>query len=466
MSNDEPSVRPRRRTTSGKSDVRAAGDASVELPDAASTAAKTATGKGTPRKAAAAKSAAAKSAGGKSATAKSATAKSAAGKSPTAEATTAEGTTTERAPAPVPAKRGRPVVAVTGAAHGLGELLVRRLASSDAVKKVIAIDTIRGDVAEATWRLVDVRHPGLADRLSGVDVVVHLAVDSALDHDNPEYHASTVRAAATVLTAAPAAGVKHVVLVTSAMVYGAQVDNPVPLSEDAELQAAADSDLLGDLLEIERLAAQAPRTHPGLLVTVLRPAALVGGGVDTILTRHFEAPRLLAVKGSRTRWQFCHADDLISALELVVTVGLTADAEAAETPGLVVAAVGSDGWLERADVERITGKRHIELPASVAFGTAERLHRLGVTPAASSDLQYLVHPWVVDARRLAEGGWRPAYDNEAALRAAMAESSGSLAIGGHRLGRRDAAAGAAVGATVALVGTAALVRRARRRRRG
>ncbi len=457
MSNDEPSVRPRRRTTSGKSDVRAAGEASVELPDAASTAAKTAAGKGTPRKAAAGKSAAGKSAAGKSA-----------GKSPaestTAEGTTTEGTSTERAAAP--AKRGRPVVAVTGAAHGLGELLVRRLASSDGVKKVIAIDTIRGDVAEATWRLVDVRDPGLVDRLSGVDVVVHLVVDSALDHGNPGYHASTVRAAAAVLTAAPAAGVKHVVLVTSAMVYGARVDNPVPLSEDAELQAAADSDSLGDLLEIERLAAQAPRTHPGLQVTVLRPAALVGGGVDTILTRHFEAPRLLAVKGLSTRWQFCHADDLVSALELVATLGLTADAEAAETPGLVVAAVGSDGWLERADVERITGKRHIELPASVAFGTAERLHRLGVTPAASSDLQYLVHPWVVDARRLAAGGWRPAYDNEAALRAAMAESSGSLAIGGHRLGRRDAAAGAAVGATVALVGTAALVRRARRRRRG
>ncbi len=134
--------------------------------------------------------------------------------------------------------------------------------------------------------------------------------------------------------------------------------------------------------------------------------------------------------------------------------------------GHVVAAVGSDGWLEQDDVERLTGKRHIELPASVAFGTAERLHRLGVTPAGSSDLQFLVHPWVVKATRLPASGWSPAYDNDAALGVAVAESTGRLAIGGHRLGRRDAAAGAAVGATVALVGTAALVRRARRRRHG
>jgi nucleoside-diphosphate-sugar epimerase len=376
------------------------------------------------------------------------------------------------------ARRGGPVVAVTGAAHGVGELLVRQLASSAAVKKVIAIDTIRGDVPEATWRLVDVREPALVERLAGVDVLVHLAVDSSVDHDDADLHGghgrgARARGTATVLTAAPAAGVTHVVLVTSAMVYGALADNPVPLPEDAELQATADSAWMGDLLEIERLAAQAPRTHPGLLVTVLRPAALVGGGVDTIFTRHFEAPRLLAVKGSRTRWQFCHVDDLLSALELVVIGGLrvpaddsSGDQAATPTSGHLVVAVGSDGWLEREDVERVTGKRHIELPSSVAFGTAERLHRLGVTPAGSSDLQFLVHPWVVDPARLAKAGWRPAYNNESALAVAVDESAGRLAIGGHRLGRRDAAAGAAVGATVALVGTAALVRRARRRRHG
>jgi nucleoside-diphosphate-sugar epimerase len=368
-----------------------------------------------------------------------------------------------RSPRSSRARRSGPVVAVTGAAHGVGELLVRQLASSGAVKKVIAIDTIRGDVPAATWRLVDVREPALVERLAGVDVLVHMAVDSSVDHDDAELRTSHARGTATVLTAAPAAGVNHVVLVTSAMVYGALADNPVPLPEDAEPQASADSEWMGDLLEIERLAAQAPRTHPGLLVTVLRPAALVGGGVDTIFTRHFEAPRLLAIKGSRTRWQFCHVDDLLSALELVVTGGLPAPVN---DGGHLVVAVGCDGWLEQEDVERVTGKRHIELPSTVAFGTAERLHRLGVTPAGSSDLQFLVHPWVVEARRLTEAGWRPAYDNESALAVVVAESAGRLTIGGHRLGRRDAAAGAAVGATVALVGTAALVRRARRRRHG
>lgn len=368
------------------------------------------------------------------------------------------------------ARRRGPVVAVTGAAHGIGEILVRGLAASRQIKKVIAIDTIRGDVPEATWRLADVRDQLLQERLAGVDVVVHVSADAGFDLDRPDSLGANVRGAANVLNAAPSAGVKHVVLVTSAMVYGAHADNPVPLPEDSELRSTADSAWLGDLLEIERLAAQGPRTHPGLRVTVLRPAALVGGGVDTIATRHFEAPRLLAVKGAHAKWQFCHVDDLLTAIELVCIDGVTGSAAAPDAPpeqaGHLVVGVGCDGWLEQEDVERVTGKRHIELPSSVAFGTAERLHRLGVTPAGSSDLQFLVHPWVVDTSRLAAAGWRPGYDNATALGVAIAESSGRLAIGGHRLGRRDAAAGAAVGATVALVGTAALVRRARRRRLG
>jgi nucleoside-diphosphate-sugar epimerase len=104
-------------------------------------------------------------------------------------------------------RRGGPVVAVTGAAHGIGELLVRRLAASTAVKKVIAIDTIRGDVPEATWRLADIGDPSLVERLGGVDVIVHLAVDSSPDHDNPDLHRANARGAAAGLPPVPAAGV-------------------------------------------------------------------------------------------------------------------------------------------------------------------------------------------------------------------------------------------------------------------
>ena len=79
----------------------------------------------------------------------------------------------------------------------------------------------RGDVSGVTWRIVDVRDPALAGRLADVDVIVHTDVDLSPDSDARARRAFNVRGAQTVLTAAAAGGVGRVILVTSAMVYGA-----------------------------------------------------------------------------------------------------------------------------------------------------------------------------------------------------------------------------------------------------
>ncbi|MDF5755543.1 NAD-dependent epimerase/dehydratase family protein [Spongiactinospora sp. TRM90649] len=351
-------------------------------------------------------------------------------------------------------KRHRsPVIAVTGAAAGLGRAFLAHVASSADFRRVVAIDEQRGDVSDVTWRVIDVRDPLLANRLSDIDVLVHLAADYALDADPAERRAYNLRAAQTVLTASAAARVRRVVVVTSAMVYGAAPDNPVPLPEDSPVTAEPDTGIVGDYLEIEALVRRSLRSHPGLEVTVVRPAAVVGPGIDTVVTRHFEAPRLLTVKGCAPRWQFCHIDDLVTALELAAlgTVSGTL-------------AVGSDGWLEQEQVEEISGLRRFELPAGLTFGTAQRLHRLGVTPAPATDLHYVVYPWVADCTSLRAAGWKPTWTNEAALERLLELREGRHAVVGRRLSGKDATITAA-GATVAVIGTAAIVRRARRRRR-
>ncbi|HVB41535.1 MAG TPA: NAD-dependent epimerase/dehydratase family protein [Streptosporangiaceae bacterium] len=344
-------------------------------------------------------------------------------------------------------------MAVTGAAHGLGLALTARFAQSGRFSRVIAIDDQRGDLTGVVWRIADVRDPVLAGRLHGVDVIVHADLDLAADSDSRTRRAYNVRGAQTVLTAAAAGGVGRVVLLTSAMVYGAKPDNPVPLDEDAPLDADPDGSVVGDFMEIEQLAERSPRTNPGMAITVVRPAALVGEGIDTLITRHFEAPRLLAVKGCAPRWQFCHLADLLSAVELAAA-GLVTGA----------VAVGCDGWLEQDQVEELSGLRRIELPAGVTFATAQRLHRAGITPAPVADLHYVVYPWVVDCRRLREAGWQPSVSNTEALQVLLGQRAGHHAVAGRRLARKDATITAA-GATVAVIGTAAIVRQVRKRRR-
>jgi nucleoside-diphosphate-sugar epimerase len=346
------------------------------------------------------------------------------------------------------------VVAVTGAASSVGAAVLAQLATRPEVRRVVALDRERSLDDTAEWALVDVTDPAIVKRLVGCDVVVHAALNLSINDDPDLRRRTNVRSVQTVLTAAAAAGVRRVVLLSSAMVYGAKEDNPVPLDEDAPLAATPDASVVGDLLEIEALAAQAPRSHAGIQVSVVRPAILVGPGIDTVLTRHFESPRLLVMRGSMPRWQFCHVDDAAAAM-VQAAVGTVSGA----------ITVGADGWLSQEEVEALSGRSRVELPAAMAYGTAERLHRLGIIPAPATDLQYVAYPWVVSSARLKATGWRPAYDNLSAFEAMLEQIAGRHAVAARRFGRRETATLGAAGATVAVLGTAAIVRRARRRKR-
>jgi nucleoside-diphosphate-sugar epimerase len=356
-------------------------------------------------------------------------------------------------------------VAVTGAAGSLGDHVVRALAADPAFAGVVAIDstatatrrkpTPAVDVtpvasARVAWRTADVRHPSFAHALDGVDIVVHAGVVQ-----DPAAAAATRRAGnlggvSTLLEAAAFAGVRRVVIVSSAMVYGALADNPPLLTEQHELRAAADDSIVADFVQVESLVADFASRHKEISVVVLRPTTIVGPGCDGVLTRHFETSRLLAIRGVTARWQFVHVADVASACVLAATGAVDG-----------VVNVAPPATLSQADLEAITGSRRVELPASVVFGAADRLHRAGVTMAPAGEVAYLAYPWVVDSGLLLEAGWRPAYDSAAALRAHLLLARSP--DGARKIGRDDATR-AAAGATVALLGTAALLRRARRRR--
>ncbi|MBE2999784.1 NAD-dependent epimerase/dehydratase family protein [Nocardiopsis sp. HNM0947] len=355
------------------------------------------------------------------------------------------------------------MVAVTGAASGVGRLLVQRLADaegSSAPSEVVAVDSEFADLRGVTWRIADVCDPGLVSRLDGVDVLVHTADDRSPESKPVRRRQHNIRAAQTVLTAAAASGVPRVVLITSTMVHGADPANPVPLAEDAPRVSDNSEGLMGDFAEIEALAERARRAHPSLSVTVVRPAPLVGPELDTLLSRHFSAPRLLTVKGQEQHWQFCHVDDLVSALAHCVTEDVHGRDGAL--------AVGSDGSLSQDEVEQLAGMKHFEVAANLAFGAIRRLHKARITPAAAAELTFLVHPCVVDCASLRESGWKPVYTNEEALAALLESREGKHAIVGRSVGRKEVtitAAGAA-GAAAAAIGTAAAIRHLRKRKGG
>ncbi len=220
------------------------------------------------------------------------------------------------------------------------------------------------------------------------------------------------------------AGVMRVVLVSSAMVYGAWPDNPVPLTEDAPLRPNPGSAEAAGSAEAERLVQEWRAAH-GRDAVILRPAPLVSRAVT--------AP----IRGVTAPMQFLHPDDLRSAIDF---------ASGGTFSG--VFNVAPDDWIA-ADVALalVHGPFSLAVPESVARATT-----------AIADLAFRTHPWVVANDRLRAEGWRPSHTSEEAW--VLTHEAGLL----ERLGptrRQEVALMATAGAV--LTGTGAAIAAIRRR---
>lgn len=339
---------------------------------------------------------------------------------------------------------------------GAGDVVV---VGGGPIAVAVATRLAAGPAEGVVRALPDLPKDAPGDALAGARVVVLVADPADLTLTTPgvsvERRAAAVALAQRTVAGARAARVEQVVAVTSAMVHGAAPDRPVIRDDDVPLTTPG-AGLVGDLVAVESvLARAAARRGPRApKVVVLRPAAVVGPGVDTLVTRHFAAPRLLVVRGVERPWQLVHVDDVASAVEVAVREGWSGSATVAAEP-----------VLHPDEVARLAGMRTVELAAVTAFGTAERLHRVGVLPAPAEELAFAVYPWTVEPARLREAGWVAEHDGRACLEVLLASMRGRVALGGRRVDGRDVALGAA-GAAVALLGTAAVWRQARTRRYG
>lgn len=296
--------------------------------------------------------------------------------------------------------------------------------------------------------------PLIGAELRGVDAVVHVVTPTDLSHDQAEEPTARrdrlVREVRTLVLACAANAVSQLVVVTAAQIYGAAPENPVPMPADSGLRARGQDGLVADLVAVEEALAEVGPAYPALRIAVLRPASVVGG-VDTVTTRHFAAPRLLRVAGGAPTWQFCHVEDLAAAVEVVIDQHLVGPLP-----------VASPGYLSQGDIEQRTGMRPVEVGASTAGAIASRLHRLGTLKSPESDLDFVTHPLVVQADALLAAGWSATYDNDLCLAVLLDDAAGHTR-GAPRFGARDAAALGAASAAVAVGATAAIMRRRRRK---
>ncbi len=234
------------------------------------------------------------------------------------------------------------------------------------------------------------------------DVVVHLG---AGDHDTrARRRESVTTGAAEALTAASLGTARHLVLVTSAMVYGAYANNPIPLTEDAILRPDVDFVYARQLAAVEALADQWRRARPGRTVTVLRPAVTMAADGTSALAGAIAAGLGQRFGEDDPAAQFLHLDDLADAVALAVARRLDG-----------VYNVAPDGWIAGERVRALTGARpRVKLPDRINKTVSGLRWRFQRGPIPPGLWPYTRAPWVVANDKLKAEGWRPTVTNEQA----------------------------------------------------
>jgi nucleoside-diphosphate-sugar epimerase len=197
---------------------------------------------------------------------------------------------------------------------------------------------------------------------------------------------------------------KHLVLVSSAMVYGAWANNPVPLTEESVLRPDVDFAYARQLAAVEQLADSWRRAVPGRTVTVLRPAIPMAANGTSGLARALAAGMGQRFGEEDPPAQFLHLDDLASAVVLSVERSLDG-----------VFNVAPDGFVPAAAVRRLSGAApRLQLPERVAEVVGELRWRFQRGPIPPGLRPYTRSPWLVANDRLKAHGWRPTVTNEQA----------------------------------------------------
>jgi nucleoside-diphosphate-sugar epimerase len=267
----------------------------------------------------------------------------------------------------------------------------------------VARRPLPGDlVATGGSRLTHVRADLRSDEaraaLGGLDLLHHLGFQ-LWSAGGPAAMASVNReGTANVLAARPAS----VVLASSAAVYGAWPDNPLPIDERRRPRPNPECPYASDKLDAERRCLDAAPT------VVVRLAAVLGEHADPAVRRSVNGYRLAvpAVRHVASATQFLDEHDAVDAL--VRAGARVADPAKRTAVGGAVCNVATRDWLDAAGIAAVTGGRVLALPRRVLITGSEAAHRLRLLPFGADRSVLICGPLALDpSRGEALLGWRP-----------------------------------------------------------
>ena len=234
-----------------------------------------------------------------------------------------------------------------------------------------------------------------------VDTILHtfLVVDSS-QMSGRTLHEINVIGTMNLLAAAgaPDSSVRHLVVKSSTLVYGAAHTDPTWFREEMQRTRGPKTRVERSLLEVEGYIRDFAEDNPHVTVSLLRFANVLGTDIVTPLSKALDLPLVPHILGFDPLLQFVEEDDVVRSIEFAMRNDL---------PGIFN--VAGDGRLPWSEVASICGRRTFPLPPLLTELATAPLGRIGVLDLPPETLSLLRYGRGVDNRRLKNAGFSYRY---------------------------------------------------------
>src|SRR5262249_26742170 len=220
--------------------------------------------------------------------------------------------------------------------------------------------------------------------------------------------------AETVFQQCVEAEITKLVLLSSAVVYGASPHNPGLVSESRGLTRNGKNPIGGRWADLEATASISLGGHAGIKLTILRPVAVLDPRAGHYLSRLLKHRLAITLPGHDPSIQLLSVQDMATAVCLAV-----------QSPREGIYNVSPDGVIPLRQALRLAGSTRVPAPRWV-----QRIYRAAAAPLdlahSGEHLEFIRYSWTVSNRKIKkELGFRPTQSSAEALISQTGASRGN-----------------------------------------
>jgi UDP-glucose 4-epimerase len=313
--------------------------------------------------------------------------------------------------AAVPTFPGMPgSVLVTGISGNLGRALAKLLHTET---HVMGVDRrpFPGKPKDIDHHQVDLRKARVEEafRRTPVEAVIHMGIMHDPHMPFTEAHSFNLVGTHKILDLCVRHGVKKVVVLSSANVYGPRPDNSNFLVEETPLMAADRFSDVRDLIELDMYAQSFMWKHPEIETVILRHVNIIGPTVRNAPSNYLRLELPVTLMGFDPMLQLIHEEDACRALVLALRPGVRG-----------VFNVTGPGEVPLSAVMRELGRRPLAVPHLLFRSLLRRAFDARLTSFPPEEVDHIQYLCVVDGSRFTrEAGWAPRYTLRETIRSVL-----------------------------------------------